>query len=112
MPEVLTPALAREYLSRRDFADLKRALAAAPASSLARLWPALKPVERAACWRLVAPSRLAAVVMALPKSARWEAYLAQDTACLAPLLEEAPLARSLFRAPTRRESALLSRSLA
>lgn len=112
MAEALTAALTRDLLSRRDFADLKRALAAAPASTLARLWPGLKPVERAACWRLISPARLAAVVETLPRAARWEAYLAQDAACLAPLLEEAPLARPLFRAPTRREAALLARSLA
>jgi Mg/Co/Ni transporter MgtE len=111
MAEALTAALARELLSRRDFSDLKRALAAAPPSALARLWPRLKPLERAALWRLVAPARLAAAAKALPKAARWEAYQAQAVECLAPLLEDAPLARSLFRAPTRREAALLSRGL-
>lgn len=111
MAEALTPARARDFLSRRDFADLKRALSAEPPSALARLWPALKPLERAACWRLVPSARLAAVAKALPKAARWEAYQSQAIECLAPLLEDAPLARSLFRAPTRREAALLSRGL-
>ncbi len=113
MPTVnLTPAAARFALSRRAFAELKDALAASP-RALARLWPRLSPLERAACWRLLPPSAVAGAAAALPKSARWEAYLASSVDCAAPLLEgAAPGLRSLFRAPTRREAALLRKGLA
>lgn len=105
--EILTPASTRAMLERRAFPELKRALAASPAR-LAKLWPALAPLERAACWRLLPPDRLAAAAKALPSAAKWEAYQASSIDCLAPYLEDAPLgARECFRAPTRREAALL-----
>ena len=87
-------------------------LAAAPAR-LAKLWPALTPLERAACWRLLPPAAVAAAAKALPAAARWEAYLASSVDCVAPYLEGSPLgARDCFRAPTRREAALLRAGLA
>jgi len=105
--EILTPASARAALERRAFPELKQALAARPAR-LAKLWPALTPLERAACWRLLPPGCVAAAAKALPAAARWEAYQASSIDCLAPYLEDAPLgARDCFRAPTRREAALL-----
>ncbi len=106
-PAALTPTFIRAALSRRAFAELREALAVSPAA-LARSWPALTPLERAACWRLLPPIAVAAAVKALPAAARWEAYLASSVDCAAPLLEDAPLgARKYFRAPTRREAALL-----
>lgn len=105
--EILTPAATRAALERRAFSELKDALAAAP-SRLAKLWPALTPLERAACWRLLPPSAVAAAAKSLPSTARWEAYQASSIDCLAPYFEDAPLgARKYFRAPTRREAALL-----
>lgn len=107
MPETLTLASARAALERRAFAELKAALAASPAR-LAKLWPALTPLERAACWLLLPPSAVAPAAKALSVSARWEAYQASSIDCAAPYLEDAPLgAREHFRTPTRRESALL-----
>lgn len=107
MPKTLTPASARSALERRAFSKLKAALAAAPAR-LAKLWPALAPLERAACWRLLPSGAVASAAKALPAAARWEAYLASSVDCLAPYLEDAPLgARKYFRVPTRREAALL-----
>jgi len=107
VPETLTPAFARAALERRAFAELKAALAAAPAR-LAKIWPALAPLERAACWRLLPPAAVAAAVKALSLEARWQAYQASSIDCAAPYLEDAPLgAREHFRAPTRREAALL-----
>lgn len=107
MPEILTPASTRAALERRAFAELKAALAASP-SRLSRLWPSLTPLERAACWRLLPPAALSAAAKSLSAAARWEAYQASSTDCLAPYLEDAPLgAREHFRAPTRREAALL-----
>ncbi len=112
VPEFLTPASTRSALERRAFAELKESLASSP-SRLARLWPALTPLERAACWRLLPPAAVAAAAKALPAAARWEAYQASSVDCLAPYLEDAPLgARDLFRAPTRREAALLRKGLA
>lgn len=106
-PATPTPASIRAALSRRAFAELREALAVSPAV-LARLWPGLTALERAACWRLLPPHAVAAAAKALPAAARWEAYLASSTDCAAPLLEGAPLgARKYFRAPTRREAALL-----
>ncbi|PIR15084.1 MAG: hypothetical protein COV48_16300 [Elusimicrobia bacterium CG11_big_fil_rev_8_21_14_0_20_64_6] len=103
----MTPASARSALARRAFSELRDALAARPAR-LAALWPALTPLERAACWRLLPSSGIAAAMKALPAAARWEAYLASSVDCVAPYLEDSPLgARKLFRAPTRREAALL-----
>lgn len=111
MKEKLTAAAARAALERRAFPELKAALAAAP-SRLGTLWPALTPLERAACWRLLPPEGLAAAAKALPAAARWEAYQASSIECLAPILEDAPLgARAFFRAPTRREAALLRAGL-
>lgn len=107
MREILTPAATRAALERRAFAELKAALAASP-SRLAKLWPALTPLERAACWRLLPPEAVAAAAKALSAAAKWEAYQASSVECLAPYLEDAPLgARERFRAPTRREAALL-----
>lgn len=107
MPETLTPAYVRAELERRAFLELKAALAASPAR-LAKLWPKLAPLERAACWRLLPSGDIAAAAKALSSSARWEAYQASSVDCLAPYLEDAPLgARKYFRAPTRREAALL-----
>lgn len=107
MPEALTPAWTRSALERRAFAELKAALAASPAR-LAKLWPALTPLERAACWRLLPPAALSAAAKGLSAAAKWEAYQAASLDCLAPYLEDAPLgARDFFRAPTRREAALL-----
>lgn len=112
MHEILTPAAARSALERRAFAELKAALAASP-SRLAKLWPALTPLERAACWRLLPPASVAAAAKALPAAARWEAYQASSIDCAAPYLEDAPLgARDHFRAPTRREAALLRAGIA
>ncbi|MBI4061476.1 MAG: hypothetical protein HY403_08610 [Elusimicrobia bacterium] len=111
MPEILTPASTRAALGRRAFAELQAALAAAPAS-LARLWPALTPLERAACWRLLPPNAVVPAAKALSAAARWEAYQAAAIECAAPYLEDAPLgARGYFRAPTRREAALLRAGL-
>lgn len=108
----MTPAYVRAELERRAFAELKAALSAAP-SRLAKLWPALTPLERAACWRLLPSSAVAAAAKALPAAARWEAYLASSIDCVAPYLEDAPLgARKHFRAPTRREAALLRAGIA
>lgn len=102
-----TPASIRAALSRRAFAELKDALAASPAG-LAGLWPELTPLERAVCWRLLPPGAVAAAATALSAAARWEAYLASSVDCAAPYLEDAPRsARKYFRAPTRREAALL-----
>ena len=112
MPETLTPASTRDALARRAFAELKAALGAAPAR-LAKLWPALTPLERAACWRLLPSSSVAAAAKALSPAARWEAYQASSVDCLAPYFEDAPLgARTPFRAPTRREAALLRAGIA
>jgi hypothetical protein len=109
---MLTPLSTRAALERRAFAELKTAFAAAPAR-LAKLWPALTPLERAACWRLLPSGALAAAARALPSAARWEAYLASSVDCAAPYLESAPFgARKLFRTPTRREAALLRASIA
>lgn len=108
----LTPSSVRAALSRRAFAELKESLGGAP-RSLARVWPSLTPLERAACWRLLPPSAVAAAAKALSPAARWEAYLSSSVECAAPLLEDAPLGtRALFRAPTRREAALLRSGLA
>ncbi|MDD5304445.1 MAG: hypothetical protein PHS14_15215, partial [Elusimicrobia bacterium] len=97
----------RDALSRRAFSELKTALTDSPAR-LAKLWPALTPLERAACWLLLPPVAVAAAAKALPPAARWEAYQVSSIECAAPLLEDAPLgAREYFRAPTRREAALL-----
>jgi hypothetical protein len=105
----LSPKDVSDLLGRRAFAALKDALSP---RALARLWPALAPLERAACWRLLPAADLAAAVKALPAAARWEAYQASSTECAAPLLEDAPLgARALFRAPTKREAALLRAGL-
>lgn len=107
MPEKLTSSYVRAAVGRRAFAALKEALAAAP-SRLAVLWPSLTALERAACWRLLPPKAFAAAAKALPAAARWEAYLASSIDCVAPLLEDAHIgARAQFRAPTRREAALL-----
>lgn len=112
VPEIPTPAQVRAALTRRAFSELKGALAASP-TALARLWPALTPHERAVCWRLLPAKAVAAAARALPAAARWQAYQASSIDCAAPLLEEAPLgARRLFRAPTRREAALLRALLA
>lgn len=106
----LTPKDVRDLLGRRAFAALKDALTP---RALARLWPALAPLERAACWRLIRPADVAAAAKALSAVARWEAYQASSVECAAPLLEDAPLgARSLFRAPTKREAVLLRGMLA
>lgn len=112
MPETLTPAATRAALERRAFSDLQAALAASPAR-LAKLWPALTPLERAACWRLLPPGAVAAAAKALSAAARWEAYQASSIDCAAPYLEDAPLgARKYFRAATRREAALLRAGIA
>lgn len=112
MPEILTPAATRAALERRAFGELKAALAASP-SRLAKLWPSLTPLERAACWRLLPPAALSVAAKALSAAARWEAYQASSNGCLAPLLEDSPLgARDLFREPTRREAALLRSGMA
>lgn len=108
----LTAETARAALRHRDFAGLKARLGACP-RTLARLWPDLTALERAACWRLLPASALPAAARALPKAARWQAYLSQPLGCLAPLLEDAPPAsRRLFRPPTGREAALLRPGLA
>ncbi len=105
----LSPKDVRDLLGRRAFAALKDALSP---RALARLWPSLQPLERAACWRLLPAADVAAAAKALPAAARWDAYLASSVDCVAPLLEDAPLgARALFRAPTKRESALLRAGL-
>lgn len=112
MPETLTLASARAALERRAFAELKAALAASPAR-LGQLWPELSPLERAACWLLLPPSAVALAAKSLSSSARWEAYQASSIDCAAPYLEDAPLgAREHFRAPTRREAALLRAGIA
>jgi hypothetical protein len=107
-----SPSSTRSALGRRAFAEVKAALAASP-RSLARLWPALSPLERAACWRLLPSAALPAAAAAMTKEMRWEAYLASSVDCAAPLLEDAPLgAREHFRAWTKREAALLRKGLA
>ncbi|UPT72526.1 MAG: hypothetical protein M0D55_11160 [Elusimicrobiota bacterium] len=107
MSDSPTPASVRDALRRRAFPELKSALAAEP-SRLAALWPKLTPLERAACWRLLPAAALVEAAEALTPQARWEAYQASSTDCAAPLLEDAPLGtRSLFRAWTSREAALL-----
>ncbi len=112
MPEILTTSSTRAALERRAFSELREALALSPAR-LARLWPALTPLERAACWRLLPAGAVAAAAKALSAAARWEAYQASSIDCLAPYLEDAPLgARKYFRAPTRREAALLRAGIA
>lgn len=110
-PKAPSPASLRAALSRRAFAEVKAALTASP-ESLAGLWPALKPLERAACWLLLPPSLVSTAAAALPPAARWEAYLTSSVDCVAPYLEDAPLgARGFFREPTRREAALLRAGL-
>jgi hypothetical protein len=112
VPEILTASSTRAALERRSFSELREALALSPAR-LARLWPALTPLERAACWRLLPSDCVAAAAKALSAAARWEAYQASSIDCLAPYLEDAPLgARKHFRAPTRREAALLRAGIA
>lgn len=107
MKRTLTVASARAALERRAFAELREALSSFP-SRLGRLWPALTPLERAACWRLLPPAAVAPAARSLSAAARWEAYQASSIDCLAPYLEDAALgAREHFRAPTRREAALL-----
>lgn len=106
-PKAPTAAQIRAALARRAFGELRDALAAQP-ERLGKLWPKLEPLERAACWRLVSPGGVAAAVKSLSAQARWEAYQASSIDCLAPYLEDAPLgSRKYFRAPTRREAALL-----
>ena len=108
----MTPAFAKAALARRAFSELKDALAESPAR-LAKLWPALTPLERAACWRLLPPAAVAPAVMALSPAARWDAYQAWSIECLAPYLEDAPLdSRSIFRKMTRREALLLRAGIA
>jgi hypothetical protein len=103
----LTAAQVRSALAGRAFAELKSALTDEPAR-LAKLWPELAPLERAACWLLLPPGAVAAAAKALSAAARWEAYQASSVDCVAPYLEDAPLgARKYFREPTRRESVLL-----
>ena len=110
--ETLSVASTRDALARRAFAELKAALAATP-SRLAKLWPAMTPLERAVCWRLLPPSAVAGVAKALPAAARWEAYQASSIDCVAPYLENAPLgARKFFREMTKREAALLRAGIA
>jgi hypothetical protein len=110
--ETLTPASTRDALARRAFPELKAALAASPAR-LGKLWPALTPLERAACWRLLPPDAVAPAAKALSAAACWEAYQASSIECIAPYLEDAPLdARKNFRPPTKREAALLRAGIA
>lgn len=110
-PKTPTPASVRAALSRRAFAELREALAAAPAA-LSKLWPALTPLERAACWRLLPPEAVTSAAKSLTSAARWEAYQASSIECVAPYLEDAPLdARSFFRNPTHREAALLRKGI-
>lgn len=112
MAGTLTASSVRAALSRKAFLQLREALGAST-GSLARLWPELSPLERAACWRLLPARALPAAVRALRPAARWQAFLSAPIECLAPLLEDAPLgARKFFRAPTRREAALLRAELA
>jgi len=109
--ETLTLASTRAALERCAFAELKASLAVAPAH-LAKLWPDLTPLERAACWLLLPPAAVAPAAKALSAAARWEAYQTSSIDCAAPYLEDAPLgAREHFRAPTRREAALLRSGL-
>lgn len=112
MSDILTPARVRSALERRAFSALKEELALAP-DALARLWPKLSALDRAACWRLLPPAALPAAVKAMSPAARWEAYQASSIDCVAPYLEDGALgARRSFRAPTRREASLLRASLA
>ena len=107
-----SPAAVRALLGRRSFAELKAALSAAPAR-VGALWPKLNALERAACWRLLPPSALAAASESMSQAARWEAYQASSVDCLAPYLEDAHIGdRKYFRAPTRREAALLALTIA
>lgn len=106
-----SPVAVRALLARRAFAELKAVLSASP-SRLAKLWTKLAPLERAACWRLLPPESLAAAAKALSPAARWDAYQASSIDCLAPYLENAHIGdRKFFRAPTRREAALLRAGL-
>ena len=88
MPAILTPASTRDALERRSFSELRRS-ARRLTRALAKLWPALTPLERAACWRLLPAGAVAAAAKALPAAARWEAYLASSVDCVAPYLEDA-----------------------
>jgi hypothetical protein len=107
----LTSSSIRTALALGEFALLREDLSASP-SSLARLWPKLTPLERAACWRLLPALRLSAAAKELNADACWEAYQASSIECLAPLLEDAPAsARKFFRAPSHREAALLRSGL-
>lgn len=106
----MTAASTRSALERHAYGELKSALTAAPAR-LGKLWPALTPLERAACWLLLPPKSVAAAAESLSASARWEAYQTSSVDCLAPLLEGS-VSRDFFRSPTRREAALLRAGIA
>ncbi|MBI3549952.1 MAG: hypothetical protein HY078_13020 [Elusimicrobia bacterium] len=97
--ECQAAARIRELFASRDYALLKTELAKAAPQELARAWPALAPMEKAACFKLIdAPEDAMAFFKTLPFEERYFLLGAFDLGALAPLLEDAPpKVRSLFR---------------
>ncbi len=85
-------------LRRRDFASLKRSLARASSSTLARDWPALAPMDKLAIFKLLDEAPLLDLFANLPFEEQYFLLGGFEMGSIAPLLSGLPAKeRALFR---------------
>lgn len=80
--------------------------------ALARAWPKLRPVERVAAFRALAPRDAAKAFAALSGDGKWLAYLGEVSEGAAPLLEGAKKSDAkLLRRASRAELSAMRKVL-
>jgi Mg/Co/Ni transporter MgtE len=85
-------------LRRRDFASLKRSLAQASGSALARDWPTLAPMDKLAVFKLLDEARGLDLFARLPFEEQYFLLGGFETGSIAPLLSGLSAdERALFR---------------
>jgi hypothetical protein len=103
----------RAASSRSDVRGIVRIARAAGAESLVQAWPKLRPIERIATFRALAPRVAAALFAALPFDEKWLVYLGEVSEGAAPLLEGVRQSEAkLLRRATKRELNMMRKVLA
>jgi len=71
----------------RDFAALEERLAAMKTAQLVKDWPALTPLQRLVCFKLIDAARSLEVYEALPFASKYELLAGFPLQAIAPVLE-------------------------
>ena len=82
------PITIRRLLKDRECRSLKDMLSRAEAEKLAALWPELEPMEKLACYKLLASEKAWALFQRLSFEDRYFLFSGFPLECISPILEE------------------------